>query len=48
MEADNLFGVLLLFVSVLGALFFMIALIRRELITSKVKSDPVDKKFKSR
>jgi|GEM_PF-6673496 len=48
MEADNLFGVLLLFVSVLGALFFMIALIRRELIISKVKNNAVDKKTRIR
>jgi len=46
MNEDDLFGVLLLFISVLAALFFMITLIRREVITSKIKSNSENKKFK--
>lgn len=37
MNVDDLFGVLLLFISVLAALFFMIALIRKEAILVKQK-----------
>jgi len=38
MNADDIFGVLLLFISVLGALFFMVSLIKKKTIFAKEKS----------
>lgn len=48
MNADDIFGVLILFVSALGALFFMISIIRKEAMTFKLKSNSSDKKLKIR
>lgn len=48
MNVDDLFGVLLLFVSALGALFFMVTIIKKEATTFKVKSNNTDKKLKIR
>lgn len=46
MNLDDIFGVLLLFLSVLFALVFMILLIRKEAMASKVKSNAANKKIK--
>jgi len=38
MNADDIFGILLVFVSVLGALFFMVSLIKKKTVFEKEKS----------
>lgn len=48
MNVDDLFGVLLLFISILGALLFFIATLRKEGMTSKLKNEIINKKLKIR
>lgn len=38
MNADDIFGIIVLLVSILGVLFFMVAYLKKEMITSKIKS----------
>ncbi|MDR6967374.1 hypothetical protein J2X31_001385 [Flavobacterium arsenatis] len=48
MNADDIFGILILFVSALGALFFIISTVKKEAMTFKFKSNSSDRKLKIR
>ncbi|WP_421012505.1 hypothetical protein [Flavobacterium sp. PLA-1-15] len=48
MNADDIFGVLLLFISALGALLFMISSFKKEIMASKIKSNIILRKIRNR